>query len=517
MILEKEQLQSALNCLSTHVDTPAAQLRSDSRTVQAGDVFCAFPIPNSKGDGRRHIEDAITRGAKVVLFDPENFVWDEALQITHLGVPNLIQHLGSIAKAWIQSQQAQESEHDLFGIAVTGTNGKTSCTQWIAQSLSMLETKTAVVGTLGIGTYVKGRLSDLLETGFTTPDAISLQYQLQQVKQQGATAVAIEASSIGLHQGRMNGMAVDVAVLTNLTRDHLDYHGDMETYAAAKQILFQWPNLKAAVVNLDDAFGLQLAQYLVQHYAHLRVYGYTVTEQTCAGVEVVSATHLKTHHNGTHFHLHYQSVQHQVKSKLLGQFNVSNLLAVLAVLFERDIDVNKAIHVAEQLSSVPGRMQQVEYGSHILAVVDYAHTPDALEKTITTLKQVSHDRHGQLWCVFGCGGDRDPGKRPQMGAVAQQADHVVVTSDNPRSEDPDFIIQGILAGMQGTPHAIADRASAILYAIKHAQANDVVLIAGKGHENYQEIKGKKWPFSDYEHAQIALSSLVTTQAKRGSV
>ncbi|MBI3284044.1 MAG: UDP-N-acetylmuramoyl-L-alanyl-D-glutamate--2,6-diaminopimelate ligase [Burkholderiales bacterium] len=484
---------------------PAAQLSSDSRAIRQGDVFFAFPVAAQAGDGRRHIRDAIANGAAAVVYEADNFSWDEALQIPRRAVPDLMRQVGCIASVW-----HEVPDQAMFSVAVTGTNGKTSCSQWLAKAFSLTATDSAVVGTLGVGLYRNGVLKNLEETGFTTPDAVSLQRKLAQLRDQGAQALAIEASSIGLQQGRLNGLHFDVAVLTNLTRDHLDYHGDMDAYAEAKTMLFDWPSLGAAVVNLDDPYGATLLEHLRLTQPHTRLLGYSLEQSACPGVEMLSASHLRTTHSGTSFHLDSPFGSGLVKTQLIGRFNVSNILAVLAVMLSKGIAWNKAVAIIEKLTPVPGRMQLLGTAGHVMVVIDYAHTPDALEKTLETLQHVALERGGALWCVFGCGGDRDPGKRPQMGKIAQLAQHVVVTSDNPRSENPDAIIQDILLGMDTTPQVIADRANAILYAIKHAGNQDVVLLAGKGHETYQDIKGKKWPFSDEEHASLALATIATS-------
>ena len=489
---------------------PEAQLSSNSRTIAAGDVF--FAVRVVEGDGRLYIRDVVAKGAVAVVYEADDYVWDESITIPHLAVSHLQKQLGYIASAWYSVPDAA-----MYSIAVTGTNGKTSCTQWLAKALSLNKCDSAVVGTLGTGLYKNGVLGQLSETGFTTPDPISLQRSLATLRDNGAEALAIEASSIGLDQGRLLGLHIDVALLTNLTRDHLDYHGDMATYAAAKSALFDWPGLRTAVLNLDDPFGEQLVGRLRQHYPSLTVIGYRLEKREQSDYPVLTATHLKTSHTGTSFHLDSPYGSGLVKTQLIGQFNISNILGVLGVLFAKGLSFAKAVATIEKLSPVPGRMQLLGTAGHVMVVIDYAHTPDALEKTIDALRHVAEERHGKLWCVFGCGGDRDPGKRPQMGAIAEKADHVVVTSDNPRSENPSTIIEHIVAGMRVPPHIVEDRANAILYAIKHAGDQDVVLLAGKGHETYQDILGKKWPFSDEEHAALALATVATSgNMKRGS-
>lgn len=493
---------------------PNAQLTSDSRAIRHGDVFFAFPITNA-GDGRDFILSAIENGAAAIVYESENFVWDEQWNISHSAVANLAALAGPIAHEWYG-----KPDEGMITIGVTGTNGKTSCSQWLAKTLSIVGAPCAVIGTLGVGNYRNGVAENLVETGFTTPDAIQLERRLAQLKKQGAQALAIEASSIGLDQGRLSGLHFDVAVFTNLTRDHLDYHGDMQAYAEAKARLFTWAHLGAAVINLDDAYGEELIQKVRAHNAGTHVIAYSLENKTHADIGVVSASHIRTNHAGTSFHVETPYGAGQVKTHLIGRFNVSNVLAVLSTLLVRGIALNKAISAIEKLSPVPGRMQQLGSQGHAMVVIDYAHTPDALEKTLQTLQLVAQERQGELWCVFGCGGDRDPGKRPQMGKIAELAQHVVVTSDNPRTEKPATIIEQILKGMTSTPHVIEDRASAILYAIKHAGDHDVVLLAGKGHENYQDINGKKSPFSDEEHAALALATVATshssTHMKRAS-
>ena len=494
---------------------PGAALTADSRRVGAGDVFFAYAAAPADGilrDGRHFIDDAIERGAAAVLFDPDDFVWSTAVPILHLACPQLQQVAGLIASAHYNRPDAT-----LFSVAVTGTNGKTSCSQWLGDALSRAGLPTLVVGTLGTGLVENGKASAFDATGYTTPDALQLQAALVQARTRGALALAIEASSIGLQQQRMRGLHIDVALYTNLTRDHLDYHGDMAAYEAAKMVLFDWPGLKHAVINLDDPAGLRLVAHLRNSALAVRLTGYS-RQLTVADAArllgpqdgVLCATGIRGSHAGTQFQLHVPVALAPapllVKTRLVGDFNVSNVLGVLGVLLARGLTLAAAIAASELLQPVAGRMQQIGAAEQPLVVIDYAHTPDALEKTLASLRSLACDRHGALWCVFGCGGDRDPGKRAQMGTVAQAADHIVVTSDNPRSEVPAAIIADILAGIDASraPQVIEDRASAILWTLRHAAKTDVVLLAGKGHENYQEIKGRKLPFLDADHAALAL-------------
>jgi UDP-N-acetylmuramoyl-L-alanyl-D-glutamate--2,6-diaminopimelate ligase len=487
---------------------PGGKLVSDSRQVVPGDVFFAYP--GDAGDGRNYIRAAIEAGAAAVVYDPNGHAWNDALTVPHLAVPDLKPQAGTIAHAVFG-----QPDIDMFTVGVTGTNGKTSCAVWLGQAFAKLGDTAAVIGTLGVAMYKGQAEPEFQVTGYTTPDAVLLASRLARVREAGARSLAIEVSSIGLEQGRTAGMHFDVAIFTNLTRDHLDYHGDMETYEAAKAKLFAWPELQTAVVNLDDPAGQRLVAKLRATNPGLAVTGYTLKDETeqpaIAGVSILRATNKRARPAGAEFQLDAPGASLPVKTGLVGHFNISNALAVLGALLAKGVELKRAVEAIESLRPAPGRMQQVGGQDAPLVVIDYAHTPDALDKTLGALRQVATERGGALWCVFGCGGDRDPGKRPQMGAIAQMADGVIVTSDNPRSEDPAAIIDQIAAGMQpGAPYqAIEDRAAAILYAVKHANKQDVILLAGKGHEPYQEIKGKKLPFSDADHAALALTARLT--------
>ncbi|RAM64488.1 UDP-N-acetylmuramoylalanyl-D-glutamate--2,6-diaminopimelate ligase [Herbaspirillum rubrisubalbicans] len=484
---------------------PSAQLSSDSRRVAPGDVFLAYV---GDADGRSYIADAVERGAAAVLYEAEGYTWPAQIDEPHLAVPDLKQQAGQIAAAWYG-----QPDQSMLTVAVTGTNGKTSCAYWLGSALSRLPGATAVgvVGTLGVGSFINGKSQGFDVTGYTTPDAVLLQRSLAKLAQARVGALAIEASSIGLAQGRMNGMHVDVALFTNFTRDHLDFHGDMQTYEEAKRKLFQWPGLKHAVLNLDDPMGLRLLPLLAGR--QVPVIGYSIAEQIdaqAAQVAALRASQLRSSHAGTVFHVDSPFGSGQVKTQLVGRFNVSNVLGIMGVLLTQGLAWDAVVAAAAALTPAPGRMQQFGGPDVPLIVIDYAHTPDALDKTLSTLRQVATQRGGQLWCVFGCGGDRDPGKRPQMGQIAEQADQVVLTSDNPRSEDPQAIIDQIRAGMSRIePVVLPDRAGAILWAIRHATRADVVLLAGKGHESYQEIAGKKLPFLDADHVALALAARST--------
>ena len=492
---------------------PGAKLASDSRRIGPNDVFFAYP--GEAGDGRDYIARAIEQGAGAVLFDESaGFSWNPSWGVPHLAVRDLKQNAGPIAHACNGMPDAA-----MFTVGVTGTNGKTSCAVWLGQALARLGETAAVIGTLGVGIFQGRAEVEYDTTGYTTPDAVLLAQKLAEVRQASATALAIEVSSIGLDQGRTAGMHFDVALFTNLTRDHLDYHGDMERYEAAKTRLFEWPGLKTAVLNLDDPAGLRLVTHLqARSGSVLPLIGYTLhdvaAQPDLAGVSMLRASQFKSRHAGTDFHLDSPYGGATVKTGLVGHFNISNALAVLGALMAKGVPLRAALDAIEALTPAPGRMQQVGGQDAPMVVIDYAHTPDALEKTLQTLRQVARERGGELWCVFGCGGDRDPGKRPQMGAISQLARHVLVTSDNPRSEEPSAIIAQIVAGMDAanpssTCQAIEDRAAAILSAVRHAARADVILVAGKGHEAYQEIKGRKMAFSDADHAALALAARAT--------
>ena len=519
---------------------PGARLSADSRRIAQGDVFIAHAAAPEYGialDGRRFIDDAIARGAVAVIHDTSDFIWDARLEVPHLGCADLRAIAGPLANA-----HYGHPDQDLFTVAVTGTNGKTSCSQWLAAALSRNGRPAVVIGTFGVGLYENGRSGTFDTTGYTTPDAVQLQAALAKARDAGAGALTIEASSIGLQQQRMAGLHVDVALLTNLTRDHLDYHGDMAAYESAKTILFDWPGLQHAVLNFDDPMGARVAARLRATAPAVRITGYTIDAAgpiaaaalAAFGCDDVCLSAEALHAGATGIRFQLRCTQpaasqpattldrkSAVHTQLVGDFNVSNVLGVLGVLLARGMPLANAMAAIEALQPVAGRMQQIGGVDQPLVVIDYAHTPDALEKTLASLRQVAQDRHGALWCVFGCGGDRDPGKRPQMGAISRAADHVVVTSDNPRGEAPGAIIADIMAGFGSSdavndtsaasapPQVIEDRATAILWALRHAAKNDVVLLAGKGHENTQEIRGRKLQFLDADHAALALAARAT--------
>jgi UDP-N-acetylmuramoyl-L-alanyl-D-glutamate--2,6-diaminopimelate ligase len=473
-------------------------LGANSRTLAPGETFLAYP--GARTDGRKYIDDAVERGAVAVLWEREGFDWNARWRVPNLPVNGLHALAGPLA----HEVYGRPSEH-LWIIGVTGTNGKTSCTQWIAQALSDAGRKTGVIGTLGSG-FADAR-GGLESDPNTTPDAIVLHRKLAEFVRDAARAAAMEVSSIGLDQGRVEGVLFDVALFTNLSRDHLEYHGDLEAYARAKAMLFRMPGLRHAVLNLDDALGARIAESL--EGSLVKRVGYSMTRG--AGRRAGLERHLEAHDislsdRGMAFALASSWGDARIESAMLGRFNVANLLGVLGVLLASGMELEAAAHAVGALRPVPGRMQRLGGGDQPLVVVDYAHSPDALDKVLAALTDVAHQHGGRLICVFGCGGERDRGKRALMGeAASRHADFLVVTSDNPRSEDPAAIIAEILPGVRASHAVEVDRRAAIRLAVADSGPGDVIVVAGKGHELYQEVAGARLPFSDAEEAHAALN------------
>ena len=470
---------------------PVRGLVADSRVLRPGDVFLAYP--GDLGDGRKYIAAALERGAAAVVYEA-NGAEVGILEVPALPVEGL-RHIIAPLAAEVYGNPSRQ----IWLAGVTGTNGKTTVTQWVAQAFAALDKRCAIIGTLG-----NGYPGALQPSPNTTPNALTLQHALKGFVADEADACAMEVSSIGIEEGRVDATRFAVAVFTNFTRDHLDYHGSMDAYAAAKMRLFDWPGLKAAVINLDDPFGLQILAHINRRIPCI---GYTLNNVQAPVDECLKGERLRMEPTGLSFEVNGLRLQ----SGLVGRFNAANALAVMATLRAYGVGIQDAVRACEALQAPPGRMQTLGGArgdkTQALVVVDYAHTPDALEKVLQTLREVAAARGGKLRCVFGCGGDRDPGKRPLMGAIAEKhADSVILTSDNPRSEDPAAIIAAIAAGMQQKPAVVADRAEAIRSAIAAAAAADVVLLAGKGHEDYQEIKGQRLHFSDLEEAARALEA-----------
>lgn len=468
-------------------------LACDSRRVLSGNLF--FALSGTKTDGRKYIDEAIKNGALFILQEGPLSV-EEQNNILFICLPDIKKQIGLIA-----SKFYNYPSHEMLVIGVTGTNGKTSTCCLTAQVLEKLGYKVGVIGTLGMGTLVA-----LNHSGMTTPDAITLQHQFYEFKKSGMTAVVMEVSSHALDQYRVEGVQFDAAIFTNLTRDHLDYHHSMENYAKAKRRLFNWPGLKYAIINADDEIGEGWVNELSDK---LSVCCYSLSHPRECGdplkIKTLFTQNLQLDLSGIHASLSGSFGELAFHSELLGQFNVSNLLAVLSCLCMLGIPLKKAAKLLSKCHGVPGRMQLVREKNKPLAVIDYAHTPDALEQVLATLKALPCKK---IICVFGCGGDRDRGKRPLMAAIAEKyADLIVVTNDNPRSEEPESIAKEIMQGFHDMSKVMLelDRACAIALALKQAQEGDIVLVAGKGHETTQTIKGIVYPFDDVDVVKSKLS------------
>jgi UDP-N-acetylmuramoyl-L-alanyl-D-glutamate--2,6-diaminopimelate ligase len=465
-------------------DVLIESLTMDSRYVKPGTAF--FAVPGIKHDGRTHIAAAIAQGASAVVYESENAPALPPTTVPLISIKGLAGQLSAIAGLFYNDPSSA-----LSLIGVTGTNGKTSVTQLIAQACDRLGQRCGIIGTLGNGFW------GALEAGrHTTPDPFAVQAALATLKQQGASAIAMEVSSHGLEQGRVAAVQFNVAVFTNLSRDHLDYHGTMEAYASAKAKLFGWASLQARVINVDDEQGRLLAE--MDHPSQLITFSLSNPASTlyCAGARFSDA--------GIQADLITPYGKANLVSPLIGRFNLSNLLAAVGALLGMGFNLSDIMDVMPDVQGPIGRMQRLGGGKKPLIVVDYAHTPDALEQVLQALRP--HTK-GRLICVFGCGGDRDSGKRPLMAAISERlADVVIVTDDNPRTEPSLNIINDIRAGFSEPARAtfIAAREQAIAYAISQASFEDVVLIAGKGHEDYQEINGVRLPFSDLEQAARGL-------------
>jgi len=506
-----ERAMSLAELLADHADIGAAGdivvrgLALDSRDIRPGDAFVA--LKGAKHHGITFAPTALARGAAAILAEkPETAAPAPASLETGIGNGEL--GIGDTAQApliWIDGLRDKvgaiaarffgDPSQALTVIGVTGTNGKTSTVHLLAQALHHAGHRVATIGTLGAGMF-----GDVAEGARTTPDAIAVQGLLATFREEGASHVAMEVSSHALDQGRVNAVAFDFAVFTNLTRDHLDYHGTMHSYGAAKERLFAWPGLRTAIINVDDAFGRALAARVPSDVELLR-YG---VERDDA--EVVASV-IETGTSGLQFHLATPWGEGDVATRLLGRFNVSNLLAVAACLGKVGFSFDEIRDALAALSPVTGRMNRIGGERELpLVVVDYAHTPDALEQALTSLRAHAH---GRLICVFGCGGERDAGKRPEMGAIAEAlADRIIITDDNPRGEDGDAIVAQIVAGLKEPLDATIqrDRGAAIALAIREAQPGDIVLIAGKGHEPYQEVAGVRHAFDDLAVARAALEA-----------
>lgn len=489
-------------------------LRLDSRQIETGDTFVA--VAGTHQDGRKYIAAAIESGASLVLVEGEEFGVRHGGAVPIVTVPQLRQQLSHLASLWFDQPSKK-----MMMVGVTGTNGKTTCCQWLAQLLDGMPalngekikaavrarsavTKTATIGTLGYG-LVNQRL---VETGLTTPDAIAFQGVLQQLYRAGVNAVIAEVSSHSLEQARVAAVDFDVAVLTNIGRDHLDYHGSMESYVAAKKTLMNFPSLGAVVINLDDPFA---QEFIAAAGKGVEVFAYGMSSEA-ADFSVADVCYKPA---GTSASLSSPEGEYALDLPIWGEFNLCNLLGVIATAYAMGYPLAQIVKRLGVIKPVPGRLEPVLVDSDITVLIDFAHTPDALE---SVLRAIRDHIKGNIWCVFGCGGDRDKGKRPLMAKVVQDlADYVVVTSDNPRSENPAMVIDDIMSGFQhpGAVHRIEDRETAIRFAIEQAEPGDCVLLAGKGHEDYQLVGTRRLPFSDAAVARLALQIRPATVMQTG--
>ena len=458
----------------------------DSRLVVPGDLFIA--VKGTQTDGAQYIAQAIEKGAVAILLEQNMVSADWAVPV--IALPELSEYVSDIAGVFY-GQPSQQ----MPVTAITGTNGKTTCSQLLAQLFELLGESSGFIGTLGYG--LSGNGLNTKDTGLTTPDAVSVQRILAELKDAGAKRIAMEVSSHSLVQRRIAGLQIDTAVFTNLTRDHLDYHGNLNSYAAAKARLFAMTGLKNAVINIDDNVGRLI---LVNLDPLVNGISYSVENHSAD----IHCDRISISASGIDAEVVTPWGRGQLKSSLLGKFNLANLLAVIGAAGMQGFALDKILQAAASLTAVSGRMELVDANVLPVVVIDYAHTPDALEKALQALR---NHCQGELWVVFGCGGDRDIGKRAEMGKVADhRADNIVVTSDNPRTESPEKIINQVLLGITRDVSVVVDRRDAIRTAIKDAQPNDVILIAGKGHEDYQILGAQRLPFSDQAEARLALRS-----------
>ncbi|QIR15847.1 UDP-N-acetylmuramoyl-L-alanyl-D-glutamate--2,6-diaminopimelate ligase [Shewanella aestuarii] len=463
-------------------------LTLDSRHISAGMVFVA--LPGYQVDGRQYINAAILQGATAVLAHTDEP--KQHAQVDYVGAVPVIHFCQLVRQLSAVAAQCYPIAQPLKVIGVTGTNGKTSVSQIIAQLVTLYHQKAAVMGTLGNGLW-----GQLVDSGNTTADAITVIRQLADYAQQGADVCAMEVSSHGLVQGRVEAVPFKTAVFTNLSRDHLDYHGDMSSYSAAKKRLFQFASLENGLINIDDPVGaawlVELNNSTLKSFSIDNPIADFYCQNTIYDDAGIHTTLVVNHPQG--------SKSFPLSASLLGKFNLANLIAALAALSLQGFSMVELVKLAAKVQPVAGRMERFSVPNKPTLVVDYAHTPDAIEQVLQALRV--HCK-GQLWCVFGCGGDRDKGKRPLMAQAAEKfADKVMVTSDNARSEQPQRIIDDVMAGLMHPQNALCeiDRVTAIKQVVSLAQANDIVLLAGKGHETYQEIAGKRLQYDERALAQ----------------
>lgn len=486
-----------------------AKLQSDSRKVQAGEAFVGSQPTENVAKNVQYAQDALQKGAVAVLLDASVQAFEDS---GLMGQPvalveNLKEQAGAIASAYMQEPSAR-----LHVCAFTGTNGKTSSAWWLSQALAHVPaayveqlpealTRCGVIGTLGVGST-----QHIEHSGYTTPEPVLLHKALHEMAESGYGVCALEASSIGIAEHRLNATHIHTAVFTNFTQDHLDYHGDMQAYWQAKQCLFAWQGLRVAVINWDEKKAGELMDFCASDAAEpdLDVWTYSVRDKSAR----LYARNVLTESDGLSFDVVEGVHSKHVRVPVVGMHNVSNLLGVIATMRTLGVPFIAAVQACAHISAVPGRMDAVHGGEgQPLVVVDFAHTPDAIGKALQALRPLCDKRGGKLWCVVGCGGNRDASKRPLMAAVAERdCDALVLTSDNPRNEDPEAIVQSMVEGLYHPDQAqvVVDRADAIAQTVLQAASVDVLLLAGKGHEAYQEIAGEKIPFSDHAHAQAAL-------------
>ncbi len=469
-------------------------IQIDSRQLSEGDLFIACFGRNH--DARDFIDDALQAGVSAVLAESGSG-W-QGIQVRN-GVPIVAVDNLAAKTSEIAARFFGRPTQALSVIGITGTNGKTSCSQFIAQLFGQFGFRCGVMGTLGYGIF-----GEIKETQLTTPDAVFTQMALAEMQHAQIEPVAMEVSSVGLHQKRVAAVRFDTAIFTNLTRDHLDYHESMEAYAENKRKLFTMPELKCAVVNLDDQYALSMINAISSDVDVL-------TYSTRNKIATVHAESFELTRRGFEARIRTPIGSGNISGQLLGYFNFSNVLAVIAGALTYlprhcELTIDSLCEKVSELKPVTGRMEIVGEDKNITAVVDYAHTPDGLRSALTALRE---HFEGKIWCVFGCGGNRDKGKRPLMGEIAENhADRLILTDDNPRNEQGDVIIEHILSGLNDPGAALVerDRAQAIDLAIEQAAHGDVVLIAGKGHETYQEIDGVRQIFSDANQVRLAMKS-----------
>jgi UDP-N-acetylmuramoyl-L-alanyl-D-glutamate--2,6-diaminopimelate ligase len=502
-----------LACLLDRLSVKIQHLVADSRKLRSGDTFLA--CAGEQHDARHDIPQAIALGVNAIIWEKQGFSWRPEWTIPNLGIAGLHHEAGKIA-----SQVYGYPSRHLQLVGMTGTNGKTTCSHWYAQAMQVLGEKTAVIGTLG-----HGFLGALNHASHTTPDAVSLQQMMAEYLKLGAHSLVMEVSSHGLVQGRLTGSEFSIAVLTNLTRDHLDYHGSMDAYAAAKAKLFFWEGLQHAVLNLDEVLGVELSQQLARKDISIIGYGFRQPSHVVhapGNQKILYGSNLCFTTQHISFDVTFCHQHASLSCNVAGRYNAYNLLAVLATLLANHVDFQDAVTALQQVQPIPGRMEKLGGGDQPVVIVDYAHTPDALSEVLTGLRETlihTHTKKGvrknqiKLICVIGCGGNRDRGKRPLIGEIAARlADEVIITSDNPRNENPRDIINEIMQGARGRHCATEeDRAAAIYRAIHGAHQGDIVLIAGKGAETYQEIHGKKYLFDDREIVRQVLNDLTDSK------